>query len=91
MKKRFMSCLLATAMVITSLTACGGGKSTTTDTTAAAGGDAKETTAGEAAGIQRQRVVTERKLFSGIPIQVMRQPVLRMRLRLITRARISTL
>ena len=50
MKKRFMSCLLATAMVITSLTACGGGKSTTTDTTAAAGGDAKETTAGEAAG-----------------------------------------
>lgn len=50
MKKRFMSCLLATAMVITSLTACGGGKSTTTDTTAAAGGDAKETTAGAAAG-----------------------------------------
>ena len=50
MKKRFMSCLLATAMVITSLTACGGGKSTTTDTTAAAGGETAETTAGETAG-----------------------------------------
>ena len=74
MKKRFMSCLLATAMVITSLTACGGGKSTTTDTTAAAGGDAKETTAGEAAGDTCPRSSND-----NTGLQITPRPVVRIR------------
>ncbi len=68
-----------------------GGKSTTTDTTAAAGGETAETTAGETAGDTKAESGDRKKVvFWYSHIQVMRQPVLRMRLRLITRARTST-